>query len=154
MYRARNGLESRVLSYLLSSLAFILCAQSTPEPTSFPTVLDNEPKARLYGGIIGITLCSSILLFSFLYFYPKSAYHHMHHGVDEDQVHRYQLDYFLYSKHDHEIKMARGEEMGTTGSEQNASPPDDEVREFDKNHHRRVDLYQEEAPEPLCEALR
>jgi len=153
MYLLRNGLENRALSYLFSSIVFILCTESTI-PTAAPVPKDNEPKARLWGGIVGFTICVGMFLIFFAYFYPKTASHHRLHGVDEDQVHRHQLDYFLHTSHEHEIKMDRPEHHDTKAKCVEPDSPDVELRDFDKDHHRRVDLNQEEAPEPLCEALR
>lgn len=153
MYIAGNGFKHRVLSYLLSSIIFLLCAESTNSPTRSPTaVQNNEPQARLYGGIAGLSLCFTILSISFIYFYPKSAYHHVLHGVDEDQVHRHQLAYFLHTNHDKEIKMERAAHLAKATFEEDDQNV--ELRDYDPDRHRRVDLYQEEAPEPLCEALR
>lgn len=151
MYLARYGFENRPLNYLLFSIVFILCTESMDTPTSSPTpVRDNEQLARMWGGIVGVVLCVSMFGVAFTYFYPKTSYHHVLHGVDEDQIHRYQLNYFLYSQNEGEIKTERPEHNGV-GKEDS---PNVELGDFDKDHHRRVDLYQEKAPEPLCEALR
>jgi hypothetical protein len=149
MYPSRNGFQNRTLSYLFSSIVFLLCAESTI-PTSAPTAKNNEPMARLYGGIIGLSICCSILIIFFCYFYPRTASHHRVKGVDEDQVQRYQMAYFHQISHENHFIMPEKCEHNQTKGLQDDSPD----VEFDKDHHRRVDLNQEEAPEPLCKDLR